>query len=227
MADQQDKAFANIAQTLQLLQQMLAAQAAAPIAVPAAAAPPAVAVPPTPILDSFDDATPFDISSRQGSAAVAHASAPLRTSWSGVLEELFQFAKHTARVDPRAIQNSRCLYNCLASSITGDLRIEIFGQPGNLPTHGDGPPLLRNLKWHTHPTADCKIRKAWLEEKAAAAAVANAGDVQSKIPIEEGSAASNANSGVTALLANALLMIGDDDALHDVISEALSALHQT
>ncbi|CAJ1948633.1 unnamed protein product, partial [Cylindrotheca closterium] len=187
MADQQDAAFANIAQTLQLLQQMLAAQAAAPIAVPAAAAPPAVAVPPTPILDSFDDATPFDISSRQGSTAVAHASAPLRTSWAGVLEELFQFvlliqtraaevkwdapppngiltygthhllsdyhsislatlqAEHTARVDPRAIQNSRCLYNCLASSITGDLRIEIFGQPGNLPTHGDGPSLFKRM----------------------------------------------------------------------------------
>ncbi|CAJ1939975.1 unnamed protein product [Cylindrotheca closterium] len=373
MADQQDEAFTNIAQTLQLLQQMIAAQAAAPIAVPAAAAPPAVAVPPT-----------FS-------------------------------AEHTARVDPRAIQNSRCLYNCLASRITGDLRIEIFGQPGNLPTHGDGPSLFKrmidttaaaslqvssnaiqdllnldpgdykfdmtavnsqiiglftlattaarlmpdsercfyifntyrkikqpqdfvnwtnskadarlqanksanhlwrttttrqdingdfvamiapiiaaqkgkgvdkkggkgktipktpatedklppfvrhfkkpeseggtpyvigntktynattwhfcgcpkhrsNLKWHTHPTADCKIRKVWLEEKAAAAAVANVGDVQSEIPIKEGSAASNATSGVTALLANALLMIGDDDALHDVISEALSALHQT
>ncbi|CAJ1968752.1 unnamed protein product [Cylindrotheca closterium] len=127
-----------------LLQQMLAAQAAAPIAVPAAAAPPAVAVPPTPILDSFDDATPFDISSRQGSKAGAQASAPLTTPWSGHSISLATLqAAHTARNDPRAIQNSRCLYNCLASSITGDLRIEIFGQPGNLLTHGNGPSLFK------------------------------------------------------------------------------------
>ncbi|CAJ1968750.1 unnamed protein product [Cylindrotheca closterium] len=98
----------------------------------------------------------------------------------------------------------------------------------NATWHFCGCPKHRNnLKWHTHPTADCKTRKTWLEEKAAAAAVANAGDVQSKIPIEKGSAASNATSDVIALLANALSMIGNDDALHDLISEALSALHQT
>jgi hypothetical protein len=38
-------------------------------------------------------------------------------------------AAHTARADPRAIQNSRALYKCLKSSISGDLRATIFDQP--------------------------------------------------------------------------------------------------
>jgi hypothetical protein len=46
-------------------------------------------------------------------------------------------AAHAARVDPRAIQNSRALYKCLKSSISGDLRATIFDQAGNLPTAED------------------------------------------------------------------------------------------
>jgi hypothetical protein len=51
----------------------------------------------------------------------------------------------TTRVDPRSIQNSRAMYKCLKSSITGDLRATVFDQVGNLPIHEDGPTLFKKL----------------------------------------------------------------------------------
>lgn len=54
-------------------------------------------------------------------------------------------AARLARADPRAIQNSKALYKCLKSSITGDLKAILFDQAGNLPTTEDGPLLFKKL----------------------------------------------------------------------------------
>ena len=51
----------------------------------------------------------------------------------------------TARTDPRAIQNSRALFQCLKSSVRGNIKDSIFTQQGNLPAHSDGNALLKKL----------------------------------------------------------------------------------
>jgi hypothetical protein len=56
---------------------------------------------------------------------------------------------HTARIDPRAVQNTRALYKCLKSSITGDLRATVFDQTDNLPTTEDGLALFKKLTTFT------------------------------------------------------------------------------
>ena len=43
------------------------------------------------VLQLFDDATPFDLSSREGSAAMAKASSPLTSSWDGSIDKLPPF----------------------------------------------------------------------------------------------------------------------------------------
>ena len=49
------------------------------------------------------------------------------------------------RTNDRAIQNSKAMYRCLKASITGDLKITVFDQIDNLPTHEDGPSLFKLL----------------------------------------------------------------------------------
>lgn len=71
-------ALNNIAQALVAIQ---ANQANANQAAPPAA--PAAAGGHVPVLDLFDDATPFDMASRAGFAAMTEASAPLATKWDG------------------------------------------------------------------------------------------------------------------------------------------------
>jgi hypothetical protein len=51
-------------------------------------------------------------------------------------------AERVARTNPRAIQNAKCFYKAIKSSISGSLKGTIFGQAGNLPTHEDGPKLF-------------------------------------------------------------------------------------
>ena len=51
----------------------------------------------------------------------------------------------TNRVNDRAVQNSKTMYQCIKASITGDLKATIFGQAGNLPTREDGPTLFKTL----------------------------------------------------------------------------------
>ncbi|CAJ1958112.1 unnamed protein product [Cylindrotheca closterium] len=65
------------------------------------------------------------------------------------------------------------------------------------------------------------------DEAARKKAAVEAAKAKMLTPIDESTVAPNARDTTTALLANALAMIGQDDALHDIISEALSALHQT
>jgi hypothetical protein len=48
-------------------------------------------------------------------------------------------AARTARTDPRALQNSKAMYECLKKSVTGNLRSTLFGQASNLMTNADGP----------------------------------------------------------------------------------------
>ena len=74
-------ALANIAATLALLQQQVAPNNQPP---PAAAA--TVAHGPT--LQLFDNGTPFDMSSRAGSAAMTLAASPLSSLWDGTIAKL-------------------------------------------------------------------------------------------------------------------------------------------
>ena len=55
----------------------------------------------------------------------------------------------TNRVDTRAIQNSRAMFQCVKSSIKGDVRDTIFTQAGNLPTHTDGNTLFKKITTFT------------------------------------------------------------------------------
>jgi len=74
-------ALANIAATLALLQQQVAAAPPAPI----------VAAPAPPTLQLFDNGSPFDMASRAGSAAMTLAASPLSCSWDGTLAKLPPF----------------------------------------------------------------------------------------------------------------------------------------
>ena len=74
-------ALANIAATLALLQQQVAAQ-------PPAAA---IAAPHAPTLQLFDNGSPFDMASRAGSAAMTLAASPLSCTWDGTLDKLPAF----------------------------------------------------------------------------------------------------------------------------------------
>ena len=49
----------------------------------------------------------------------------------------------------RAKQNAKCMYLCLASSLTGNIHSVLFSQPGNLPKHMDGPLLLKRIATFT------------------------------------------------------------------------------
>ena len=78
------QAFTDIAAALQLLQ-----AAAAGARGPAAQNPQVAAH--TPLLDLFDEATPFDMSSRAGSTAMTIASAALGEKWDGTVTKLPTF----------------------------------------------------------------------------------------------------------------------------------------
>ena len=49
------------------------------------------------------------------------------------------------RTNPRAVQNSKALYRCIESSITGDVRTTIFTQAENIPEHEDGIALFKKV----------------------------------------------------------------------------------
>jgi hypothetical protein len=51
-------------------------------------------------------------------------------------------AARASRTNPRAIQNSKCFYSAMKSSIIGTLKGTVFGQAGNLPQVEDGPLLF-------------------------------------------------------------------------------------
>jgi len=58
-------------------------------------------------------------------------------------------AAHEARVNPRAVQNSQTMYNCLKKSITGDIRTLVFQQFDALPQQEDGPLLFLKIITNT------------------------------------------------------------------------------
>ena len=53
--------------------------------------------------------------------------------------------KSAASVHPCAIQNARAMYSCLKWSISGDLKLALYSQAGNLPTHEGGTCLFAQL----------------------------------------------------------------------------------
>ena len=55
----------------------------------------------------------------------------------------------TGRVNNRAIQNSKAMFECISSSIEGDVRNTIFTQVTNIPEHEDGIALFKKLTTFT------------------------------------------------------------------------------
>lgn len=55
----------------------------------------------------------------------------------------------TARVNNRAIQNSKAMFACIKSSIKGDIKNTIFTQFGNLPSIEDGDALFKTITTFT------------------------------------------------------------------------------
>ena len=51
----------------------------------------------------------------------------------------------TNRTNDRATQNSKALYQCLESSISGALKTTIFSQTENIPEHEDGVHLFKSI----------------------------------------------------------------------------------
>jgi hypothetical protein len=51
----------------------------------------------------------------------------------------------TARMDNRAIQNSKAFYHCLKATLEGDIKATLFDQIGNLPTIEDGAALFKTI----------------------------------------------------------------------------------
>ena len=54
-------------------------------------------------------------------------------------------AAQNARANDRAIQNSKAMYNCVKSSIAGDIKDTIFTQFDNMPDNEDGVALFKQL----------------------------------------------------------------------------------
>jgi hypothetical protein len=54
-----------------------------------------------------------------------------------------------ARVNPRAVENTKAMYKCVKASITRDLHATIFNQADTLPTMEDGPTLFKKLTTFT------------------------------------------------------------------------------
>lgn len=101
------------------------------------------------------------------------------------------------------------------------------------PTHRD------RIKWHTFPAETCRGRKKWLSEGGSSSAppVAQVGDANgvqddgTDTTLTDSNAGSSGSSNVdagdvTALLANALALTTDNSSAHDLIADALNAIHQ-
>ena len=61
------------------------------------------------------------------------------------LNTLQVYNASTAHVDACSIQNIRVMYLCLKSSISGDLKSNLFSQAGNIPIHEFGTRLFVQL----------------------------------------------------------------------------------
>ena len=58
-------------------------------------------------------------------------------------------AARTNRTNHRAIQNSKVMFECISSSIEGDVRNNIFNQVTNIPEHEDGIALFKKFTTFT------------------------------------------------------------------------------
>ena len=89
----------------------------------------------------------------------------------------------------------------------------------------DAPTHLNKIKWHTHTTDSCRVRKLWLKSKTDNdSAVANVGDAESPTPPDnDESDTNNSPSPLVALLASAMNMATDNDIVKDLIANAINA----
>jgi hypothetical protein len=85
----------------------------------------------------------------------------------------------------------------------------------------DCPNHRERVKWHTHPATDCRTRLKWLE---------NQGTVQGKVAdLDDDTTDADPSeppaADITGLLASAMNMVGDNSVAHDLIADALNAIH--
>ena len=66
------------------------------------------------------------------------------TSYHSITKEKIELAR-TNCTDDRALQNSKALYQCLESSISGALKTTTFSQTENIPEHEDGIGLFKAI----------------------------------------------------------------------------------
>ena len=97
----------------------------------------------------------------------------------------------------------------------------------------DCPNHRDRIKWHTHTHTDCKTRARWLANKGKGA-VANTAEVPPIVtPSSDATTVSSATTAtnttappsLSALLAAALSMAGDDTMARDFIADALNAIN--
>ena len=75
-------------------------------------------------------------------------SKELLTAYHSITDAAIEIAR-VARTNARAMQNSKAMYSCLKSSITGSIKNSIFSQYGNLPPHEDGVAFFKQLTTFT------------------------------------------------------------------------------
>ena len=94
------------------------------------------------------------------------------------------------------------------------------------PNHRDG------ARWHTFSADECRTRKRWLakKQKEATANLAEEKSDDEDIPDgddEENKEQSEPDKGsITAILANAMNLVGDNNVLKDIIADALTQADQ-
>ena len=72
------------------------------------------------------------------------ATKDLLTQYHSITDTEIQLQR-TSRTNDRAIQNSKAMYRCLKSSITGDLRATLLDQAATVTPTEDGPTLFKKL----------------------------------------------------------------------------------
>ena len=83
----------------------------------------------------------------------------------------------------------------------------------------DAPTYRDRIKWHTHPTTECRTRKLWLDTDDGA--TANIAPVMTPTA-ESSETTAQVTPSDMALLASALNLVGDNDTVKDLIAEALN-----
>ena len=79
---------------------------------------------------------------------LTHGGHDLLENYHAIPEATVEAAR-TSRTNDRAKQNSKAMFRCIKSSISGSIKTTIFGQSGNLIVDEDGPVLFKKVTGFT------------------------------------------------------------------------------